>query len=83
MHTITLQINNNDALETLRALENKHFISIIENSDFDSPSLPGEPLSLAEFKCWINEAEVAPAVSLIQAKEIWAGKKRQLQQLTK
>ena len=83
MHTITLQINNNDALKTLQALENKHFISILENSDLDSPSLSGEPLSLAEFKSWIKDAEKAPTVSLTQAKEKWANKRKQLQKLIK
>jgi hypothetical protein len=44
MHTITLQINNESALKTLQTLESKHFISILENSDVDSPALPGAPL---------------------------------------
>ena len=83
MHTITLQINNNDALKTLRNLENKHFISILENSDVDSPSLPGEPINLTKFKNWIKDAEKVPTVSLTQAKEKWASKRQQLKKLMK
>lgn len=81
MHTITLQINNNHALKTLKDLENSHFISIIENSDVDSPALPGTALSLKEFKNWIKAAEQTPSVSLTEAQEKWANKKKQLQQL--
>lgn len=33
MQTVLVQINNNDAMKTLRDLENKHFISIIESPD--------------------------------------------------
>lgn len=83
MHTITLEINNNEALKTLRALENKHLISILEDSDLDSPSLPGTTLSLIEFKSWIGDAEKAPTVSLTQAREKWASKRSQLEQLGK
>jgi hypothetical protein len=81
MHTITLQINNDSALKTLRNLEEKHFINILENSDLDSPSLPGSPLSLNEFKNWIKDAEKTSTVSLTHAKEKWAGKRKQLQKL--
>lgn len=81
MHTITVLINDNNALKTLQNLESKHFISIIENSDLDSPSLPGAALSLSEFKNWIMDAESASTVSLNQAKEKWANKRKQLQKL--
>ncbi len=83
MHTITLQINNSDALKTLQVLENSHAISILENSDWDSPSLSGEPLRLAQFKNWIKDAENTPTVSLTDAKEKWANKRKQLQQIIK
>jgi hypothetical protein len=83
MHTITLQINNNNALKTLQTLESKHFISIIDNSELDSPSLPGAALSINEFKNWIQNAEQSTTVSLNQAKEKWASKRKQLQKLTK
>ena len=83
MHTITLQINNKNALKTLRNLETKHFVNIIENSNIHSPALPGTPLSLNEFKKWIINAEQTPAVSLNHAKEKWASKRKQLRELSK
>ena len=76
MQTITIQINNDDALKTLRTLENKHFISIVENKVMDSPALPGAPLSLDEFKKWIKDSEQTPTVSLSEVKERWANKKK-------
>ncbi len=75
MQTIILQINNDNALKALLDLESKHLISILENSDIDSPSLPGAALSLNEFKNWIKEAEQTSTVSLIEAKEKWAKKR--------
>ena len=81
MHTITIQINNENALKTLRSLENKHFISILDSSELEAPSLPGDPLSLAEFRRWIKDAEKAPTVSLSQAKEKWASKRQKLEKL--
>ncbi len=83
MHTITLQVNNIDALRTLKALENTHSISILEDSNFDTPSAAGKPLSFSAFKNWIEVAENAPTVSLTQAKEKWASKRKYLQQLIK
>lgn len=70
-------------MKTLRSLENKHFISIIDNSDLDTPSLPGTPLSIHEFKNWIKDAGQSPTVSLNQAKEKWANKRQQLRKLTR
>jgi hypothetical protein len=79
MQTFTISINNNSALKTLRDLEKKEFISIVENDDTDSPALPGKRQSLSQFKKWIAAAEQAPAVSLEDAKSLWSGKRKQLQ----
>ncbi len=78
MHTVTVQINNNHAMKTLRSLEDKHFISIIDNSDMDTPALPGMPLSINEFKNWIKNAGQSPTIPLKEAKEKWASKRQQL-----
>ena len=83
MQTITVQINNDHALKTLLDLETRHFINILDRSENDSPALPGSGLSLKEFNKWINEAELTSSVSLNDAKEKWAGKRRQLQNLIK
>jgi len=79
MQTFTIAINDNIALEMLRDLEEKHFISIVESDVIDSPAVPGGPLSLNEFKKWINHAEQTSTVSHEEAKSIWKGKRKQLQ----
>ena len=79
MQTFTISINNNNALKTLRELEQKRFISIVENDDTDSPALPGKRLSLDQFRKWVADAEQTSTVSLEDAKLIWLGKRKRLQ----
>lgn len=81
MHTVTSQINNEDPLKTLQYLENKNFMSILDSSAIEASLLPGDPLSLAEFRRWIKDTEKAPTVSLSQAKEKWASKRQKLEKL--
>jgi len=81
MHTITVLVNNDNALKTLEDLENRHLISIIEKSDLDILSLPGASLGLSEFKNWVKNAEQTSTLSLNEAKEKWASKKKQLSNL--
>ncbi len=80
MHTMTLQINDEDALKTLLELERRHYISILENSNTNSPSLPGSPMSQSEFEKLIAEAEQSPLITLNEAKEKWARQKERFQQ---
>lgn len=79
MQTITIAINDDIALKTIRQLEKKHFISIVEQENMNSPALSGRSLSLSEFKKWISTSEHSPTVSFEAAKSIWAGKRKQLQ----
>ena len=83
MQTLTIQITNNNGLKAIHALENKHFIKIVENNDFDSPSLPGAALSVTAFRNWINDAENTPTIDLKEAKAKWVLKRKQLQKLTR
>lgn len=83
MQTITLQINDDSALETIRELEREHTVSIIDDFDLNSPALPGKPMSIEAFKSWISEAEAAPTISLEEFKAQWATRKKQLQSLIK
>ena len=83
MQTVTIAINNDTALKTLRKLEEKHFISIVEKENMDTPAIPGKKLSLSEFKKWIGDAEHTSTVSFEEAKAIWSGKRKQLQKLTR
>ena len=81
MQTMTVQVNDNQALKTLRELEGKHLISILDNATTDVPSLPGAEISMKEFEDWIKKAEGTQTVSLTEAKEKWAGKRKQLRNL--
>ena len=83
MQTLTVQITNNNALKTLRDLEDKRFIKIVKSPGFASPALPGKEIDLPAFEAWISDSENAPSVSLKEAKSKWAARKRQLQQGTK
>lgn len=83
MQTVTVEISNKNALKALESLEEKHFIRILDKSDIDSPSLPGKPLGISEFKTWIQQAENMPSISLKEAKAKWANKRKLLQKLTK
>ena len=53
------------------------------NNTSESPALPGEPLSITQFKKWISDAENAPSISLNEAKSIWEKKKKHLGKPTK
>ena len=83
MQTLTIQITNNSGLKALHALEEKRYIKIVEDNDFDSPSLPGAPLGLKAFKNWIAQAENAPTISLQDAKSKWAAIRKELQKLAR
>lgn len=83
MQTLTIQITNNSGLKALHALEQKKIIKIMDDSEMESPAIPGDKLSLKAFKNWIAKSEEAPTVSLKEAKSQWSEKKRQLQRLTK
>ena len=83
MQTLTVQITHQTALKTLHTLEEKNFIRIVEDANLDSPALPGSPLPLKAFKQWINNAERNDTISLKEARKKWAGKRKQLQNLTR
>jgi len=83
MQTLTVEITHTNARKALQALEEKHFIKIIDELLVGSPALPGKALRLQQFKNWIANAEASDTVSLTTAKSIWLSKKKQLQQLVK
>jgi hypothetical protein len=83
MQTLTIQITGNSGLKAIHSLEKKQFLRIVDRQEFTSPALPGKPLNLKEFKDWISEAEVSATINLKEAKAKWAGKRKQLQRLTR
>lgn len=70
-----------EEIEVIAFIKNKELP--FDNSDFLMPSIKGNPLSNAEFKNWIEQAESMPVVKLDEVENKWANKKRQLQLLIK
>ena len=79
--TLTIELLNSDALKSLKDLEHQHLIRIVEKPELASYALPGEPLSVKEFKDWVEYAEDSPSVNLSEAKQRWATQKEKLRKL--
>jgi len=80
MQTLTIEVTDNSAIQLLHELEERHLIKIVGDDKTDSPALPGEEMTIPEFKSWIEKAERSPSITLEQAKQQWASKKKKLQQ---
>jgi len=82
MQTILVELRDKKAFEELHNLEAKQLIRIVtENEVPSSYTLPGDPLSVEEFRRWIEHAESTPTISLTQAKQQWEARKKKLRQL--
>ena len=81
MQTITIAIKNTNAIQILNDLEEKKFISIIENTEMDLPVFTGKQLKLDEFRNWVNAAENTSVISIEEAKAVWKTKRDQLQKI--
>lgn len=81
MQTLTIELTDNNSLKALQDLEYKNLIRILKDTDLNSYSLPGEPISQEDFKKWVEYAESSPTVSLTEAKQRWAEQKKKLQKL--
>ena len=79
--TLTIELLNSDALKSLKDLEHQHLIRIVEKPDLTIYALPGEPLSVEEFKNWVEYAEDSPSIDLSEAKQRWATQKEKLRKL--
>ncbi len=82
MRTLTVEVKNNNALRLLHDLELNKVIRIVNEPETSSYALPGDPVSINDFKKWIDAAEHSPIISLSDAKNKWEQKKKQLQKLT-
>lgn len=83
METLTIKVTNEKALEALREMEEKHLIEIIEHFVPDSLALPGNELSEEEIKKWAEMAELAPSISLNEARLRWEIRKQKIQETGK
>jgi hypothetical protein len=83
MITVTIELTGNNSLKALQDLEQKNLIRILQEPDLNSYSLPGEAISVEDFKKWVEYAENSPTVSLNEAKQRWAEQRNKLQKLTR
>ncbi len=81
MRTLTIELTDNNSLKALQDLEHKNLIRIVKEPDLNSYSLPGEPISVEDFRKWVEYAENSPTVGLTEAKQRWAEQKKKLQKL--
>ena len=79
MTSLTIELTDNESLKALQDLESKNLIRIVKESDTNSYSLPGKPVSVEDFKKWIEFAENSPTVSIKEAKQRWSEQKKKLQ----
>lgn len=70
-----------EEIEVIAFIKNKELP--FDGSDLLLPSIKGNPLSNAEFKNWIEQAESMPAISLDEVENKWVNKKNQLRLLIK
>jgi hypothetical protein len=81
MQTFTIEITDNEALATLKALEEKRLIRILSKPRPDLFSLHGEPISDEDFRQWVEFAEQTETVSLPEALKRWESQKLKIQHL--
>lgn len=81
MQTLKIELTKSDSLKALQELESLHLIRIVNEPDANSYALPGKPISEENFKNWIESAENSPTVSLTEARQQWAGQKKNLKKL--
>ncbi len=79
--TLTIELLNSNALKSLKELEHQHLIRIVEKPELTSYALPGEPMSVEEFKNWVEYAEDSPSVGFTEAKQRWSTQKEKLRKL--
>jgi hypothetical protein len=82
MQTVLVELRDNKAFDELHNLEAKHLIRIVNESKTGSSyALPGKPVSLEDFRKWVEYAENTHSISLTQAKKRWQAQRKKLQQL--
>jgi len=82
MTTVLVELRDKKAFEELHNLEAKRLIRIImEKEPASSYAIPGDPISVEDFRKWVSRAENAPTVSITQAKKQWQARKKKLRQL--
>lgn len=82
MRTILVELRDKKAFEELHNLEARQLIRIItEKGPASSYAIPGDPVSVEDFRKWVTHAENTPTVSITQAKKQWQARKKKLRKL--
>lgn len=82
MQTVLVELMDKKAFEELHNLEAKQLIRIITEKDpVYSYALPGDTVSVEDFRKWVTHEENTPTISLTQAKKQWQARKKKLRQL--
>ncbi|MCD4734848.1 MAG: hypothetical protein K8R53_02270 [Bacteroidales bacterium] len=81
MQTLTIELTGNNSLKALQELENKRLIRIVKETDINSYTLPGDPISKEDFVKWVEYTQDTPTVSLTEAKQRWEAQKKKLQKI--
>jgi predicted ATP-grasp superfamily ATP-dependent carboligase len=83
MQTLTIELTGINSLKAIKDLEHKNLIRIVNDIDFSSYALPGDPISEDDFKKWIEYAENSPTVSITEAKQKWDKQKKKLKNISR
>ncbi len=83
MQTLTIELTGINSLKAIKDLEHKNLIRIVNDIDFSSYALPGDPISEDDFKKWIEYAENSPTVSITEAKQKWDKQKKELKNISR
>lgn len=83
MQTLTIELTGINSLKAIKDLEHKNLIRIVNDIDFSSYALPGDPISEDDFKKWIEYAENSPTVSITEAKQKWYKQKKELKNISR
>ena len=81
MQTITIEILENQVLNTINQLQESKQLRVIKTFKHNSLALPGEPTSIENFQQWIEYSNNLPTVSLANAQKKWQKQKEKLQKL--
>ena len=81
MQTITIEILENQVLNTINQLQESKQLRVIKTFKQNCLALPGEPTSIENFQQWIEYSKNLPTVSLANAQKKWQKQKEKLQKL--
>ena len=77
-----IELKDKLAFEKLLNLEAKKLIHIVNPAgNVNSYALSGKPISVQDFRNWVDYTESTPTISLKDSKKQWERQKKKLQKL--